>query len=322
MAAIPLDLLDRIRALERQLRELTGRTQIRPAMSEITHGLVKIAEGGSLEVWAPNGIGLVRVGAIVPDAEHPGNAEQQGVVMNRQDGSTAFSIFGARSEETGAAGPQSISLWDRSGNQVLSDETTTGWGVGTPYLPLPLYPVGIDPIVTESTFINRWFGTFPAQQPVASILLDIGAGGGSTAEVTVQYRTADEPSFTDVATMSVTAPASTARWESRWITFPLHGADWLLDVFVRVRVRQTSGSNGVTVNYSGGHTHEARSPQEIPRPRPTRTATRRSSTPATSGPAQGTNNPAARPPAAAPAFDAPAATTPPEPPIGLHTIDD
>ncbi|GAU67692.1 hypothetical protein SSP35_05_02590 [Streptomyces sp. NBRC 110611] len=62
MAAIPLDLLDRIRTLERQVRELAGRAHMRPALNQINHGAVRIGEGGSLDVRAPNGTQVLGVG--------------------------------------------------------------------------------------------------------------------------------------------------------------------------------------------------------------------------------------------------------------------
>ncbi|MFJ6052298.1 hypothetical protein [Streptomyces sp. NPDC092307] len=327
MAAIPLDLLDRIRELERRVRELTGRANIRPALDEITHGHVRIAEGGTLDVYAPNGVNLFGVGDFGPEFAHPDGSPQQGVVMSREDGSVAFSIWADRSGDLGGAGSQAISLWDRAGNVVLSDETTTGWGVGTPYLPLALHPVGQDPIVTSGEYTNRWFGAFPAQQPVASILLEIGAGGGSTADVTVQYRTADETAFTDIGTFSVTAPSAVATWDTRWVTFPLDRAQWLLTVFVRVQIRQRSGSNGVTVNFLGGHTRRTLSRDEIPDPRPPRTAARHASAPKDPGPLHGVADPSPPPPtdaATSPFSQSPPATAEPaaEPEPGLRTIDD
>ncbi|MGW1489773.1 hypothetical protein [Streptomyces sp. NPDC002402] len=323
MAAIPLDILDRIRALEREVRTLTGRAQIRPALNEITNGLVKIAEGGSLEVYAPDGTGLFGVGQFGPFYNHTDGTPQQGVVMQREDGTTAFTVRAIPAAL--GVNDQAVSIWDRSGHQVLSDETTTGWGMGTPYLPMPFQVLSGDDVVTSSSFVNRWFATVPAQQPVAAILVEFGAGGGSTCEIAVQYRTADEGDFTTVATASVTAPATAIAWDTKWFTFPLHRASYLLQTFFRVQVRQKSGSSGVRVNVLGAHTRATASRSEIPDPRPTTVATLRSAPTAPSSPGNGINYPTPPPAPIDPGDDALAQepqpdAAPAEP--GLRTIDD
>ncbi|MGW3322511.1 hypothetical protein [Streptomyces virginiae] len=326
MATVPVDLLDRIRELERKVREISGRTQIRPALDEITHGHVRIGEGGTLDVYAPNGVNLFGVGDFGPEFAHPDGSPQQGVVMSREDGSVAFSIWADRSGGLGGAGSQAVSLWDRAGNIVLSDETTTGWGMGTPYLPLPLHRLTGSDVITASEFVNIWFTTTPAQQPVAQILLETAAGGGSIAEVRVQYRTADEPDFTDINTFSVTAPPTAIKWDTRWIVFPLDRAAYLLPIYIRVQVRQKSGTSGVIVNALGGHTRRTLAPSEVPDPRPAQTAARAAKAPAPPGPAHGIADSSLAPPAAPTASPFTSASPSPETPAGsgkgLHTIDD
>ena len=50
MAAVPTDLLDRIRALERQVQALAGRVSIRPAQS-------RLYDGAGVELWSPSASG-------------------------------------------------------------------------------------------------------------------------------------------------------------------------------------------------------------------------------------------------------------------------
>ncbi|MDH2387638.1 hypothetical protein QCN29_02305 [Streptomyces sp. HNM0663] len=324
MASIPLDLLDRIRALERDVRTILGRANIRPALDEITHGKVKIAEGGTLEVYAPDGTGLFGVGQFGPAYNHTDGSPQQGVHIQREDGTTAFTVRAI--PQALGVDDQAVSIWDRSGHQVLSDETTTGWGLGTPYLPLPFQALSGDDVVTSSSFVNRYFASVPAQQPVAAVLVEYGAAAGATCEVRVQYRTADETGWTDVATAQITAPANTVAWDSRWLTFPLHRSAYLLQCFFRVQVRQKAGSNGASVHVLGAHTRATRSTSETPDPRPsTRTAERSSATP--TGPGHGTApTPASRPPHGEQdglAFVQPTTVLTAAAPIrGLHGIDD
>jgi hypothetical protein len=326
MAAIPLDLLDRIRALEREVRTLTGRASIRPALNEITNGLVKIAEGGSLEVYAPDGTGLFGVGQFGPFWNHLDGTPQQGVVMQREDGSTAFTVRASPSPEIGGAGTQAVSIWDRNGHIVIGDDTTSGRGIGSPALPLPFQRLGGDDVITSSTFVNMWFATVQAHNPVASIQLEFGAGGGTTCEVQVQYRLASEPDWSDMGTGSVTAPATSVAWKTQWWTFPLHRAEFEQLVFFRVQARQKSGSNGVRCNCLGGFTRRTYSINEVPDPPPNTLAARAfSAAPAEAEacPGTGTEYPyQPSPPPQAGAFpsepDVPPSATEP----GLRAVDD
>lgn len=332
MAAIPLDLLDRIRALEREVRTLAGRAQIRPALNEITSGLVKIAEGGSLEVWSPTGTGLFRVGSFGPFFNHPDKTAQQGFVMNREDGTLALSILAWPSAELGGAGTQSISLWDREGNIVLSDDTTSGRFLGAPALPLPFQRLAVDNVITNSSFLNVWFATVQAHNPVASIQLEFGAGGGSTCEVVVQYRTGGESGWSNMATLSVTAPPQDVAWKTEWVTFPLHRARFEQLVFIRVQVRQKSGTSGVICNLLGAFTRRSYSNDDIPDPPPTTLAARAMPGPdgaeqSEAAPGEGAEYPYQPPPPPAgplipEANPTQTETDPASPEPGLRTIDD
>ncbi|WP_369377669.1 hypothetical protein [Streptomyces sp. cg36] len=268
MAAVPQDLLDRVRDLERRLHELTGRANIRPALNEINHGNVRIGEGGSLSVTAPNGEGLFGVGQLPPFYNHVDGSPQQGLIIQREDGTEAITVRAIPSAL--GVDDQAVSIWDRSHNQVVSDETTTGWGMGTPYLPIVfnrLVSTGSD-VVNSSSFQNRYFSIFPAQQPVAVVVVEFGAGGGSTCEVLLQYRTADSTDFTDVGTASVTAPATDTAWSAKQFVTPLHRASYLLPVYFRLQVRQRSGTSGVMAHILGAFTRATASKSEIPDPRP------------------------------------------------------
>ncbi|OAR21922.1 hypothetical protein A8W25_28165 [Streptomyces sp. ERV7] len=266
---MPLDLLDRIRDLERRVHELTGRANIRPAMNEITHGAVRIGEGGSLSVTAPDGTGLFGVGQLPPFYNHTNGTPQQGLIIQREDGTEAITVRAIPSAL--GVDTQAVSVWDRSGNQVLSDETTTGWGMGTPYMPLVfnrLVSTGSD-VVNDSNFQNRYFCVFPAQQPVAVVVVEFGAGGGSTCEVLLQYRTTDTTTWTDIGTASVTAAPTSTAWAAKQFVTPLHGAAYLLPCYFRLQVRQKSGTSGVMAHVLGAFTRATASKSEVPDPRPT-----------------------------------------------------
>ncbi|MFJ1708581.1 hypothetical protein [Kitasatospora sp. NPDC088346] len=162
MAAIPQDLLDRIRALERQVRELTGRAQTRPALDQIQHGQVVIAEGGTLTVKDADGTELLFLGKLDP---HPDGSPQYGLLLNREDGSLALSMW------SGGPEPQGIDLWDARGNVIISEDRVAG-GLARPYLHTPLYPTNdLDAYAwtTDSNPNALWSGAHLRQQPKASI---------------------------------------------------------------------------------------------------------------------------------------------------------
>lgn len=133
MAAIPQDLLDRIRTLERQVRELAGRGQMRPALDQIQHGQVVIAEGGSLTVQDGDGTKVFHVGGIAP--AHTDGSPQYGMLIRREDGSLAIGMW------TGGPEAQGVDIWDSRGNAIFSEDRVAG-GLARPYFQTPMYPTG------------------------------------------------------------------------------------------------------------------------------------------------------------------------------------
>ncbi|GLW53979.1 hypothetical protein [Kitasatospora phosalacinea] len=131
MAAIPQDLLDRIRTLERTVRELTGRSQTRPALDQIQHGQVTIGEGGTLTVKDGDGTAVLHIGDVLPN--HPDGSPQYGLLLRREDGSLALSMW------TDGIVPQGLDIWDSRGHVIFSEDRNTG-GLARPYLQTPLYP--------------------------------------------------------------------------------------------------------------------------------------------------------------------------------------
>lgn len=327
MAAIPQDLLDRVRSLERQVRELTGRAQMRPALNRISGGRVVIAEGGSLEVLAPDGTGLFGVGQFSSYYNHPDGSPQQGLIVQREDGTTALSVRAFPDSQLGGAGTQAVSIWDRTGHQVLSDDTTSGRGLGSPALPLPFQPLRAGgEVIESSTFQNCWFAGVQAHNPVASLQVEFGAAPGATAEVLVQYRLASQSAWTNVGsdTSSTPSSASGVVWKDTWFTFPLDGAQFEQLIFVRVQARQRSGSGGVVCLCLGGYTRRTYSRSEVPQPPSSSLASARFAATAEEeqgGPGEGVDVPTPPPPfPPSYPFTQQPVEEPPEP--GLHIVDD
>ncbi|XQE81575.1 hypothetical protein ACN24L_25200 [Streptomyces microflavus] len=134
MAIIPTDLLDRIRALERQVRELMGSANTTPAQNSIVGGEVVIGERGRLRVRTAGDQDLVYLGRVAPDRDE--ETPQQGLVVRRDDGSLALTVW------TGAPDPtavQPVRILDRRGNVIVADDTVRG-GLARPYIPYSCPP--------------------------------------------------------------------------------------------------------------------------------------------------------------------------------------
>ncbi|WP_411073785.1 hypothetical protein [Streptomyces sp. cmx-4-7] len=149
MAIIPTDLLDRIRTLERQIRELMGSANTTPALNRINDGEVVIGDGGRLRVRSAGGEDLIHMGRVEPDRGP--NKPQQGLMVRRDDGSLALTVRTSAPERFDA---QSVQVFDRWGNVVVADDSTQR-GLARPYIPYAL-PLPVDAARWESTGNVDW----------------------------------------------------------------------------------------------------------------------------------------------------------------------
>lgn len=124
----PQDILDRLRDVERQVRELSGRMNIRPALNTIVGGSVTIKGGGSLVVQDTDGDNVLWAGRTTPDVD---GQPQQAVTVRRMDGSLAFSVW-----TPNTTGPQAVQISDKGSHQIFADDTVAG-GLAIPYLGCP-----------------------------------------------------------------------------------------------------------------------------------------------------------------------------------------
>jgi hypothetical protein len=173
----PQDLIDRIRALERKVDDLSGRVNIRPALNTIVGGSVTIKEGGQLIVQDQDGTDVFSIGRLQPDVD---GQPQQATIIRRMDGSLAMSVH-----TTATSGPQKIVLYDKNSNAILADDiNSVGGGLAVPWLPYnvpqPIQRAGWG--TTSSTSYTAVLRTSnPIMQPKMYIQVIQGAASGSTA---------------------------------------------------------------------------------------------------------------------------------------------
>ncbi|QNJ57632.1 hypothetical protein SEA_KEANU_26 [Streptomyces phage Keanu] len=173
----PTDLIDRIRALERQVSDLAGRVNIRPALNTIVGGSVTIKDGGSLLVQDTSGDNVLSIGRVSPDVD---GEPQMATVIRRMDGSLAFAVWTAAT-----TGIQPVRMYDRNSNIIIADETSSaGGGLAIPYLPYnvpqPIQRSGWG-TTASTTYAAVLRTTSPIAQPKMYIQVIQGAASGSTA---------------------------------------------------------------------------------------------------------------------------------------------
>ncbi|MFF4738773.1 hypothetical protein ACFY2W_23250 [Streptomyces sp. NPDC001262] len=247
MAAVPLDLLDRIRELERQVRELAGRAQIRPALNTINHGTVTIGEGGQLFVRQPSGSIIFGVGQ---------NAEggDWSTGLFRQDGTVALGVGG---NITGPDDRQMIRIWSRTEDALLSDDAHAPGHLGRPWIPFPLHPTAYAVMDTNTDWQYAWIGAYPVQNPVLVLSLATYASAGGEVRVNYGLR-AETPST--VATWT----ANAGKWTIKNLALPMHRTRWGDTVTVQVEHRNSAGNGGMQTRLFSSYTRGTVNANEAP----------------------------------------------------------
>lgn len=226
----PQDLIDRIRDLERQVKELTGRLNIRPALNTIVGGTVTVKGGGSLIVEDTDGTQVLRIGQNPPDV---GGQPQQATVMRRMDGTLALAVW------TGVEGAQVLRLYDKNSEVIFSEDTAAG-GLAQPWVPLPS-PTRIDTAnwpstaSTSYTTLARSWGYL--QHPKLLIAASITTSG--TAVGNLRFLVNDVAVLTGANGEALSGIVSVPNWN--WTGTPVFAK-------LELQARVTSGSGSVYGN--------------------------------------------------------------------------
>ncbi|MDT0346753.1 hypothetical protein [Streptomyces litchfieldiae] len=249
MATIPADLLDRIRALERAVRDLAGRASTRPALTRVADGTVRVEDGGQLVV-TPAGADF----ATFAVGQWPDGAF--GTVLRRADGTYALTVEGSNADRG------TWRLWNRDTAEaervLLGDDRHSGRFLGRPHMPLYLYPTA-EQRSTSQEWANAWTGIGPAHNAVAVIKVSSYAEDGGRVRVRTRHSAAEEAAVIDE--WDVPADA----WTNRTITRPLHGVGYLGDLAVQIEHR-TSGRHPIETRLFAAYTRGTLTPDEAPDP--------------------------------------------------------
>lgn len=175
---VPQDIIDRIRKLERQVSELSGRANIRPALNTIVNGSVTIKGDGVLEIQDGDGHTSLVAGRAEPD--YLSGGAQTATIINRVNGNKAFAVW----SETGSS-TQAVRVFDGNGNPVFSDDPILG-GLAQPWIPLPK-PQDVSvvtwPKTTSSTYVTIASAPARLQHPAVIFVADMGWDSGCTGSL-------------------------------------------------------------------------------------------------------------------------------------------
>ncbi|MFE1839221.1 hypothetical protein [Streptomyces sviceus] len=259
MTYVPQDVLDRLSALEREVRQLRGRAQMRPALNQILNGDVRIGEGGRLIAEAPNGNTIFMTGET--------DQGDWAVGIARPTDGTAALTVGDENNDSGAG--QMIRIWNRDTgdrNVILMDDAFSERFLGRPWMPIGLYPTARQSY-TGTAYDTAWWGASPAHNAVAVIVVFTYAGtGGGQVKITAT------PSGDTARTLAEYDVAANT-WTQRTIEVPLDRVELLQTVVWDVSHRaKTSGQNVETRLYRA-YTRNTFTADEAPAV-PVRTAAR------------------------------------------------
>ncbi|MGK5631228.1 hypothetical protein [Streptomyces sp. URMC 123] len=248
MAAVPMDLLDRIRALERQVRALMGSANTRPAMNEIMSGNVTIGEGGQLIVFPPGGERPTFAVGQWPDGSY-------GAQMRRQDGSAALVVEGDGSEKG------MIRMMSRdtaaASRVLIMDDFYSDTFLGRPWMPIPMFPTERQN-TSQTAYEPAWVGECPVHNAVTVIKLVTYSPHGGQVKVTMTT------GGTTVTLAEYDVPA--AQWTWRTIVRPNHGMEFLQSAVWNVNHRCKAQNSDIETRLFSAYTRNTQNAGEKPEP--------------------------------------------------------
>jgi hypothetical protein len=248
MAHVPQDVLDRLAALEREVRTLRGRAQMRPALNQVLNGDVVIGEGGRLIVQDPDGTPVFATGQSPTVGDYY-------TTMRRDTGRLALTI-GANSYPDDDAPSQMVRVWDRNGNVIVMDDYYSDEFLGRPWIPVQLHPTERQDY-GGTTYEPAWVGITPAHNAVLYLRLSTYANtGGGQARVVLTHDG-------DEQTLDEWDCAANA-WTSRTITHPLDGLQFLSYFTLRVDHRNKSTGQNVETRLFSAYTRNTFTEAEAP----------------------------------------------------------
>lgn len=218
MAAVPEEFADWKRWVDATLREIAGRSQIRPPQNTAVTGDLLVGPSQALRVKA--------AGGILDHAVIGWDSGARVSKLFRTDGTVALSVV------SGVA-----SIWDLNGAAVLGDDAAGG--LARPYIPAPWAPARTADwlATTNASFEDVWRMSPIKLNPRATVTIGHIADAATTGDVQVTIN----GSATGSPTAVLTSAGSTTVGP-----FTLPGAQEST-VELRVQARRTGGAGSIRV---------------------------------------------------------------------------
>ncbi|GAA1406293.1 hypothetical protein GCM10009639_54020 [Kitasatospora putterlickiae] len=228
MAVQQEDILDRLRRIEEQLRETTGRAQIRPPQNT--------ASGGDLVVGGTRALRVLQASGVGDQMLFGQDGAQRVGRIWRTDGTIALEVAAA------GAGPQTVTVYDGAGHPVLGDDRV--WGLARPWVPIPLASALT---FTSAAWTTIHRGTWHAHHPVVAAEYSLSAPTTTTCQARLMLDTGGPlvqlgPTLIAVATDAVAN--FTADPAAHGLTYGQSGT-------LLLQVQRTAGTGTCTLWHKG-----------------------------------------------------------------------
>nr|WP_239085353.1 hypothetical protein [Streptomyces halstedii] len=218
--------------MEREVRELRGRAQIRPALNQILAGDVVVGEGGRLLVQDPDGDAIFETGQAVTGDWF--------VTMRRDNGVPAVSV-GASAYEGDSAVKQMVRVFNRDGAVIVMDDYYADGYLGRPFVPIPIAPAVS---ITSDTETAAYSGHMIVQHKVLNVNAQITAPAGTAARVRLTLNGSEIGSWT------ISSAATTAEINQR-IPLSASAHPHSTQSVVVMWAQRTSGTGTCTLRVRG-----------------------------------------------------------------------
>ncbi len=147
-----------------------------------TANRLALSTARQLTVVSDDGTIIGQVGGL-PALADPDGLPQSGFLFRRSDGTLALSLYDPDSSAGGFN--QYLGIWDRAGDLVISDDTTSGQGLARPYIAFPFASTAQSNwgSSTSTSFGDVFLAYINKQHPYVEVYVQMSAAASTVGEV-------------------------------------------------------------------------------------------------------------------------------------------
>ena len=234
-------------SVEQRLRKALARAATRPKQ-QVTEGDFEVTNDGTVRIFGSGGLRLVAPDGTEHFASYgatggmatPSGDPQPVIVMKRDDNTIAFALWDPAPLADGYK--QFFAFYDRMGNIVISDDTTSGKGIARPYVPYAFTVANqFVTLTSTATFADAITISGYAQNPRVQVAVSCFAPATGDAEVRIIHGASGQV----VAGPTVIATGGSA---APFYVFDIPTAVNIQDYYnLSVQTRRPTGTGNVSV---------------------------------------------------------------------------